>query len=251
MKYTAEKAPVLIVCLLALALLVSCGTAGRSDDKEQPQATADITMEPRPGDTAEPTEGTGERAAATNQTITDGPVRQLGDTVSVPGLVQGNFVKDGVRYTVTQANLYSSIEEAGIDAGKMAPYIESRFFQADGSTLRDTVRFLLLEVTAENRGLSPEMGITVLELYTNTSDADTIDKSAFNALAAPVYFSGAPAKKDEYWQDYTHFYLPMGQVKTFSVGWYVDMAECTESSLYLVFNYRIDELREYLPLFPD
>ena len=251
MKYTAEKAPVLIVCLLSLVLLASCGTAVSLDNKEQPQTTAEVTMEPHPADTAESTEGTEERTPNPNTTITDGPVRQMGDTVSVPGLVQGNFVKDGVRYTVTEANLYSSFEEAGIDAGKMAPYIESRFFQADGSTLRDTVQFLLVEVTAENRGLSPEMGITVLELYTNTSDADTIDKSAFNALAAPVYFSGAPAKKDGYWQDYTHFYLPMGQVKTFSVGWYVDMAECTESSLYLIFNYRIDELREYLPLFPN
>lgn len=152
-------------------------------------------------------------------------------------------------YIVTNAEIFDSSVAAGIDSSKMEEYIDYRFTDENGN-LRSEVQFLLVDITIRNNEMPQELNISSLELtYCEPSQTDLSVRS-FYPLAYPAYFSNAGPRSGEYSSEYYHYTLPVGESLSVKVGWYVDLTEYDKGSLFLIFNSRIETLRQYLALFP-
>ena len=187
--------------------------------------------------------------AAAEYSIQDGAVRAFGEEISAAGVRKGDLVENAMTYIITNAEIFDSSDAAGIDSSKMEEYIDYRFTDENGN-LRSEVQFLLVDITIRNNEMPQELNISSLELtYCEPSQTDLSVRS-FYPLAYPAYFSNAGPRSGEYSSEYYHYTLPVGESLSVKVGWYVDLTEYDKGSLFLIFNSRIETLRQYLPLFP-
>ena len=239
-----KKTIYILILICVLTLLPSCGESGEPQENrpgfsekgseaeaanpmDKPQFAAE---EPDEIGVSEITEDT---FAAPEYNIQDGAVRAFGEEISAAGVLKGDLVENAMTYIVTNAEIFDSSVAAGIDSSKMEEYIDYRFTDENGN-LRSEVQFLLVDITIRNNEMPQELNISSLELtYCEPSQTD---------LSGP--------RSGEYSSEYYHYTLPVGESLSVKVGWYVDLTKYDKSSLFLIFNSRIETLRQYLPLFP-
>ena len=255
------KKPIYILLLIcALTLLPSCGKSrepqgNNSGFRENGAEAGSANSMDKPPFAAEKPDETGvseiteDTFAAPEYSIQDGAVRAFGEEISAAGVLKGDLVENAMTYIITNAEIFDSSDAAGIDLSKMEEYIDYRFTDENGN-LRSEVQFLLVDITIRNNEMPQELNISSLELtYCEPSQTDLSVRS-FYPLAYPAYFSNAGPRSGEYSSEYYHYTLPAGESLSVKVGWYVDLTEYDKGSLFLIFNSRIETLRQYLPLFP-
>ena len=235
----------LLICTLVFA--ASCGDSGDtsyyvSGDSASAGNVPFAAEEPSEIGVSEITEDT---FAAPEYELSDGTVRAFGEEISAAGVDKGELVENGKTYVFTDAELFDSPSAAGISSSAMTAYINPDFLDENGD-VRDGVRFLLVDLEIRNNALPSEMGISDLELNYCEQSGEGLSVRSFYPLSDPVYFSNAGAG-----DAYYHYKLPVGETMSARVGWYVDLTKYDKSSLFLIFNSRIDDLRQYLPLFPS
>jgi hypothetical protein len=234
----------LIVC--ALVFTASCGDSGDPLFVTGDAASAgNVPFAVEEQSKVGVSEITEETFAAPEYELSDGAVRAYGEEISAAGVDKGELVENGKTYVFTDAELFDSPSAAGISSSAITTYIDSDFLDENGN-VRDGVRFLLVDLEIRNNALPSEMGISDLELNYCEQRGENLSVRAFYPLPYPVYFSNAGAG-----DAYYHYTLPVGETMSARVGWYVDLTKYDKSSLFLIFNSRIDDLRQYLPLFPS
>lgn len=255
------KKPIYILLLICvLMLLPSCGRSGERQENRPgfsgngSEAGDENSMDKPQFAAEEPeeigvSEITAETFAAPEYNIPDGTVRAFGEEISAAGVRKGDLVENAMTYSITDAEIFDSSDAAGIDPSAMEAYIDYRFTDENGN-LRAGVQFLLVDLTIRNNEMPQELNISSLELtYCEPSQTDLSVRS-FYPLAYPAYFSNAGPRQGEYSSEYYHYTLPAGESLSVKVGWYVDLTKYDKSALFLIFNSRIETLRQYLPLFP-
>lgn len=254
------KKPIYVLILICVLMLMpSCGKSSEPQENkpgvsEKGSETGDANPMGKPqfaaeeADEAGVSEITEDTFAAPEYSIQDGAVRAFGEEISAAGVLKGDLVENAMTYIITNAEIFDSSDAAGIDSSKMEEYIDYRFTDENGN-LRAGVQFLLVDITIRNNEMPQELNISSLELtYCEPSQTDLSARS-FYPLAYPAYFSNAGPRSGEYSSEYYHYTLPAGESLSVKVGWYVDLTEYDKSSLFLIFNSRIETLRQYLPLF--
>ena len=243
-----KKTIYILVLICVLTLLPSCGESGEPQEnrpgfsEKDSEAEAANSMDKPQFAAEEPdeigvSEITEDTFAAPEYNIQDGAVRAFGEEISAAGVLKGDLVENAMTYIVTNAEIFDSSVAAGIDSSKMEEYIDYRFTDENGN-LRSEVQFLLVDITIRNNEMPQEPSQTDLSVR------------SFYPLAYPAYFSNAGPRSGEYSSEYYHYTLPVGESLSVKVGWYVDLTEYDKGSLFLIFNSRIETLRQYLALFP-
>ena len=243
-----KKTIYILILICVLTLLPSCGESGELQEnrpgfsEKDSEAEAANSMDKPQFAAEEPdeigvSEITEDTFAAPEYNIQDGAVRAFGEEISAAGVLKGDLVENAMTYIVTNAEIFDSSVAAGIDSSKMEEYIDYRFTDENGN-LRSEVQFLLVDITIRNNEMPQELNISSLEL------------TSFYPLAYPAYFSNAGPRSGEYSSEYYHYTLPAGESLSVKVGWYIDLTKYDKSSLFLIFNSRIETLRQYLALFP-
>ena len=238
-----KKTIYILILICVLTLLPSCGASGEPQENRPGFSEKDSEVEAansmdKPQFAAEEpdeigvSEITEDTFAAPEYNIQDGAVRAFGEEISAAGVLKGDLVENAMTYIVTNAEIFDSSVAAGIDSSKMEE------------------QFLLVDITIRNNEMPQELNISSLELtYCEPSQTDLSVRS-FYPLAYPAYFSNAGPRSGEYSSEYYHYTLPVGESLSVKVGWYVDLTEYDKGSLFLIFNSRIETLRQYLALFP-
>ena len=241
-----KKLMYLLLLLCAMTLLPSCGKRPEAADAAPADKPQFAVEEADERGVSEITEDT---FAPPEYNIQDGAVRAFGEEISAAGVYKGELVENAMTYIVTNAEIFDSPEAAGIRPSMMESFIDSRFTDENGK-LRDEIQFLLADLTIRNNELPEELNISSLELMYCEQSRTELSVRAFYPLPYPVYFSNAGSREGEYSSEYYHYTLPAGESLSVRVGWYVDLTQYDKSSLFLIFNSRIETLRLYVPLFP-
>lgn len=255
-----KKTIYILILICVLTLLPSCRESGEPQENrpgfsEKGSEAGDENSMDKPQFAAEEPEKIGvseiteDTFAAPEYNIPDGTVRSFGEEISAAGVRKGDLVENAMTYSITDAEIFDSSDAAGIDPSAMEEYIDYRFTDENGN-LRAGVQFLLVDLTIRNNEMPQELNISSLELtYCEPSQTD-LSVHSFYPLAYPAYFSNAGSRQGEYSSEYYHYTLPAGESLSVKVGWYVDLTKYDKSALFLIFNSRIETLRQYLPLFP-
>ena len=255
-----KKTIYVLILICILMLMPSCRKSSEPQEKkpgfsENGSEVGNVSSMDKPQFAAEEpdeigvSEITEDTFAAPEYNIQDGAVRAFGEEISAAGVLKGDLVENAMTYIITNAEIFDSSDAAGIDSSKMEEYIDYRFTDENGN-LRSEVQFLLVDITIRNNEMPQELNISSLELtYCEPSQTDLSVRS-FYPLAYPAYFSNAGPRSGEYSSEYYHYTLPVGESLSVKVGWYVDLTKYDKSSLFLIFNSRIETLRQYLALFP-
>ncbi len=182
----------------------------------------------------------------------DIPQKQLGkmgEPIGAMDVKNGKAVACAMFYTISKAALFDNFEMAGIETDEMVSFLTDESLTDGNGELKPSVKFLFIELTAQNVKANPERNITDLRIISAQTASyggkDTKDSFFDLYPAEPVYFSNPKGKRiGDDWKEYYDYKLPVGQTKTFRVGWYVDTEKYDVKNMYLTFGY--EEYQKYI-----
>lgn len=235
MKNLKKGADVLLAVLVILYALTACNSKQNDADKAAGAQIMPGLTEDQPKQVDIPQKQLG----------------KMGEPIGAMDVKNGNAVVCALFYTIGKATLFDNFEMAGIEPDEMVSFLTDESLTDGNGELKPSVKFLFIELTAQNVNANPERNITDLRILSAQTASyggkDTKDSFFDVYPAEPVYFSNPTGKRvGDDWKEYYDYKLPVGQTKNLKAGWYVDTERYDVKNMYLTFGY--EEYQKYIKI---
>lgn len=247
-----------LLFLVMGVLLVSCGRGEEAQGKDMVPGTVESDNQSREKNAPSYAEQQSADSAAEEEamksqmakeaaegwteeeTLLSEHILKVGDTMQVMYPTNENTLYHGRDITLQGAEMYDSLEDAGLDKTQVRKEVENYDTSGDPQWCSvDDTKILVCDLTIKNLDENSDGDLHIGEFMIAYADPST--KMVTIVSNSPAYFSASSSRLDA--SDYLHYQLPGGESSDMKAAWLIQDGYEPEN-LYLCVTYDVKNVKD-------